>query len=189
MARSKIDVVAPADQDYNGTLNDPASAWTSSAISDEETALSDATLGISARVLIATGNYVKVKWFYNNKPLATFKSRDYVQSEALAFLEEVKNDYDVWSTFGLDSLTAVSLAIDPATDLAPAATAQLTVTADLVTVADADVTSDSTFESSDTDVATVDETGLVTAVADGTATITARYRDESDTVTVTVATA
>lgn len=192
MSRYKIDSVAEADREYNGTatagLNSPSVAWSSADITTEETALSDATLGITARVIIATSDYVKVKWYYNNKPLAVFKSRDYVQAEALAFLEEVKNEYDVWSTTGLDSLESLAVTAADAS-IAPEATTQLTVTATDTAEADTDVTSESTFWSSDEEVATVNDTGLVTAVADGTATISAEYRDEVATVEITVATA
>lgn len=186
--RYKIDDVATADRDWNSTLNDPSEQWDSSEISTEEAALSDATLGITARLVIATGSYVKVKWFYNNKPLATFKSRNYVQAEALAFLEEVKNEYDVWSTMGLDSLTGITITRDPTGSLAPEATSQITVTADNVTGADTNVTSACTYSSSNTAVATVSSAGLITAVADGSATITATYRDSTDTEAVTVVT-
>ena len=49
-----------------------------------------------------------------------------------------------------------------------------------------DVTADATFVSSDTDVATVDAMGTVTASTAGTAVITANVGDISDTVTITV---
>lgn len=68
-------------------------------------------------------------------------------------------------------------------------TAQMTVTATDLAANDTDVTADATYWSSDTDVATVDAAGEVTAVDDGTADINAQYRDETDSVTVTVATA
>lgn len=60
-------------------------------------------------------------------------------------------------------------------------TAQLTAT-----ITPADATGEITYESSDTAVATVDENGLVTAVAAGTATITAKFADKSATIDITV---
>lgn len=67
-----------------------------------------------------------------------------------------------------------------------ALTQQLTVTAHLASGADQDVTSLATYESSDPAVATVSSTGLITAVGEGTATITATYQGASDTCAVTV---
>ncbi len=60
-------------------------------------------------------------------------------------------------------------------------TAQLTAV-----ITPADATGEITYESSNTAVATVDENGLVTAVAAGTATITAKFADKSATIDITV---
>lgn len=53
-----------------------------------------------------------------------------------------------------------------------------------VTVDGVETTEGLTFESSDEEIATVDENGTVTAVAVGSATITVTYEDASDTVDV-----
>lgn len=186
MSRAKTENVAIADRQYNGPLNFPGSAWSSGDITAEQTALSDESVGIVARIVFATGNYVKVKWTWNGKHLASYKSRDYDREDALAYLEEVKNKYDVWSTLGVDEIDTSELTGTAA--LAPAATSQLTFTITKFDESTENVTSASTFSSSDTEVATVSPTGLVTAVADGTATITAQYRDEIDTILITVTT-
>ncbi len=166
MARYLQDNVAIADRDYNSTLNAPSSAMSAEDIATEEAALSSASLGIVARVIFSTGSYTKVKFFYNKKPLAIFKSRDYVRAEALAFLETVKNDYDVYSTLGLDSVTTLDLTTADNT-LAPAATSQNTVMSTTGEDDPVDVTALAEYSSSDTAVATVNAAGLVTAVAAG----------------------
>ncbi|GAA4928755.1 hypothetical protein GCM10023224_05050 [Streptomonospora halophila] len=51
----------------------------------------------------------------------------------------------------------------------------------------ADVASDADWESSDPAIATVDDAGLVTGVAEGTATVTGTYRGLSDSIEITVA--
>ena len=69
-----------------------------------------------------------------------------------------------------------------------AATRQLTVTAVHGSGAQTTATDDAAYSSSDEAVATVDSSGLVTAHAAGTATITATYAGKSDTCAVTVTT-
>lgn len=193
--RARIDVVAIADREYNSTLNDPASAMSDANKATEETALSDASLNITARVIFSVGGYTKIKWRWNGKPLATFKSRDYVRAEALAFLEEVKDMYDVYSTLGVNEIDTFELSIADAT-LEPEATSQLSADVVQIDLDEEDVIAECEFSVANTPedpeapvVVTVSSSGLVTAVADGTAVITARYRNVSDTVSVTVATA
>lgn len=81
-----------------------------------------------------------------------------------------------------------SLSITPATvSSAPEDEDQLTATATLLDgTTTQDVTGDTAWSSSNEAVATVDDAGLVTSVAAGSATITGTYRGESDTVAVTV---
>lgn len=188
MARYLQDDVAIADRGLNSTLNDPAEAMSAENRATEEAALSDDDLNIVAKVIFAVGDYVKVKWFWNGKPLAIFKSRDYDQAEALAFLEEVKNDYDVWNTLGVDTIDSIAASIDDAT-LAPAATGQMTVESTVGEEDAVDVTEDATYWSDDTAVATVDAAGEVTAVAaatkaTGTLTSTGTAPANDDTVTI-----
>lgn len=75
-----------------------------------------------------------------------------------------------------------TITVSPATKtLVVGATQQVTVSED-----SNDVTGSSTFASSDTGVATVNASGLVTAVAPGTATITATKGGATATVAITV---
>lgn len=49
--------------------------------------------GISARVIVSTGNYVKVKFLQNNKPFAIYKSRAFDVDQAKSFIEaQLKED-------------------------------------------------------------------------------------------------
>ena len=83
------------------------------------------------------------------------------------------------------AVTGVTISGPSTTDLAPTTEVQLVAT---VAPANAD-NQDVTWESSNTDAATVSEEGLVTAVATGTATITVTTDDGDFTATreVTVA--
>lgn len=60
-----------------------------------EQQLSDPKAGIMARVTTSTGDYVRVKYFYNNKPLATYRSRKFKAGEAKKFLSRVRKERDV----------------------------------------------------------------------------------------------
>jgi len=65
-------------------------------------------------------------------------------------------------------------------------TQQLTVTATYSDASTVDVTAEASYESSDTSVATVSTGGLITAVAEGDATVTVTYDTKTTTVSVTV---
>ena len=67
-----------------------------------------------------------------------------------------------------------------------ATTQQLTVELNMSDETTQDVTATATYESSDEEVATVDASGLITAVSEGTATITATHSGFSDGCAVTV---
>lgn len=67
-----------------------------------------------------------------------------------------------------------------------AATQQLTVTATFASGGSQNVTADASYESSAPGVATVSASGLITAVSEGSATVTATYRGQSGTCAVTV---
>ena len=83
--------------------------------------------------------------------------------------------------------TLSSIAVTPPTaTLAKAATQQLTVTGTYSDGSVAPLTSTSTFSSSATSVATVSAAGLVTAVAGGSATITATNAGKTATAAITV---
>ena len=66
------------------------------------------------------------------------------------------------------------------------ATLQITITGTMNDGAEADVTSSCTFSAADSDIATVDASGLITAKAGGTTTITATLGAKKATVKVTV---
>lgn len=55
-----------------------------------EDSLSEPDEGIRAKVTIATGDYVRVKFFRNGLAFGTFKSRKFEQGEAQAYLDELK---------------------------------------------------------------------------------------------------
>ena len=194
MARYEQEAVVIADRGINGSANAPANAYTAQEITDEETALSDDGLGVVAKVIFAvsTGSkdYVKVKFLHNGKLMGTFKSRDYVTNDALAFRAQLLNDYDIWHgpIDGIDTLDTVSSVIDDNTLASPTGEGQLTVTATLLDASEVDVTSLATHTSDNPLVASVDEDGLVTGLMAGrkastTLTITAQPAN-NETVTV-----
>ncbi len=84
-------------------------------------------------------------------------------------------------------LRVISITLTPAASvLAPGATQQLLVTGRFNNATTGNVTAGSTFASSDATVATVDATGLITAVGPGNATITATHTASAATATATV---
>jgi len=83
--------------------------------------------------------------------------------------------------------TLQSISVTPATKtLNISGTQQLIVTANYSDNSTQDITSTSTYSSNDTSVATVASDGLITAISDGTATITATYQTETATCDLTV---
>jgi hypothetical protein len=102
--------------------------------------------------------------------------RDLLYAEGVYDMRAVQINLDGVMNYALQGIV-----IAPSTvTIAVAATQQLTITPDPVNADNADVT----WESSDTDVATVSSTGLVTGVGAGTATITATA-DESSLIVAT----
>lgn len=67
-----------------------------------------------------------------------------------------------------------------------ATTQQLEVTLHFDDDSTEDVTSEATYQSDDTGVASVSSSGLVTAVGEGTCTVTATHGSFTDTCAVTV---
>lgn len=89
-------------------------------------------------------------------------------------------------------VTLDTISASPATlSLAVGATAELTITGELSDGTTEDVTADpnTLYGSSDTSIVTVSETGVVTAVAAGTATIGVSFDGATTTIDVTVAAA
>jgi hypothetical protein len=91
--------------------------------------------------------------------------------------------------FGGNGATVTSLAITGTFQVAEGETSQLKATATLSNGSDQDVSSQATWQSSDTSVATISGTGLLTALKAGTTDITATYSGRTARVTVTVTTA
>lgn len=156
-----------------------AAAATSQQISDLETALSDATNSVVARVIHISGNYVKVKWYRNGKPLGMYKARGHTLAKATEALEYYKAN-----NLGL-SATA-SLAITGTQSGAAASTSQFTATLTRADASTEDVSAKALWSTSDATKATVSSSGLVTRVATGSATITANYAGRSNTRSVTI---
>jgi len=87
----------------------------------------------------------------------------------------------------VEPLRVISIGLTPsAAALAPGGVQQMLVTGTFNNATTGDVTAGSTFLSSDASVATVSATGLVSAVATGTATITAMHTASGTTATATV---
>jgi len=83
------------------------------------------------------------------------------------------------------TLVSIAAVADP-TSIAVDEDSTLTVTATYDDDSTTDVTVASTYASSDEAIATVSETGVVTGVAEGSATITVTYDSKTTTVDVTV---
>jgi len=91
--------------------------------------------------------------------------------------------------FGSNGATVTSLAITGTLQVGEGETSQLTATATLSNGSSQDVSSQATWQSSNTSVATISGTGLLTALKAGTTDITAVYSGRTARVTVTVTTA
>jgi hypothetical protein len=90
---------------------------------------------------------------------------------------------------GNGSVTLVSITVDPADqNMAIGGTQQFTATGTYSDDSTDDITADVEWSSSDEGVATIDENGLATVIAEGTTTITATLDGESGTATLTVQT-
>ncbi len=98
-------------------------------------------------------------------------------------------DYELFFKQDADTDVA-SIAVTPATvtlDVSDAETQQLTTIATFTGAGGTeDVTNSASYVSSDPTKATVSSTGLITAVAAGSTTVTATYAGQSDTCAVTV---
>lgn len=60
-----------------------------------EDSLSSPGDGIRARVTTSAGSYVRIKFFHNNKPLGTYRSRNFKEGEAQKFLSRLREERDV----------------------------------------------------------------------------------------------
>jgi len=134
--------------------------------------------GYVARVVFATANYVKVKWFLNNKLFAVYKSKTFTTIKAQQFLQTMID-------ISAGTIEPTSVTVSPKTASgAAASTVQITAT-----VSPAQANQGVTWTTSDATKATVSSTGLVTRVATGSATITATTKSGpvvTDTAVITI---
>jgi len=167
-ARTPIGGFVNGDANYSD-----ASIATKSAM---ETTLTNGSY--IARVIALTNTYLKVKWYFNNKPFAVYKSKSYSVAKAQEFLQTM---IDISN----GTVEPTSVAVSPKTGSgAAASTIQLTAT-----VSPAQANQGVTWTTSDATKATVSQTGLVTRVATGSATITATTKSgpiQSDTAVITI---
>lgn len=147
-----------------------------------ETLYSDSNNGITAKVLVAAGNYLKVKFLKNGKKIGTYKSRKAVQDDVMTALDKFINKNKHFTTVS----AANTLALTGTQSITGTGTSQLTATLTRVDSSTEDVTSKATWSSGTPAHATVNSSGLVTGVAAGTSVITATYAGKSNTRTVTV---
>lgn len=138
------------------------------------------------RGLVTNGAQVKVQLVKAINHVTMYAKRGPGYSPAaqtlLEMLEQAKVETRKWSR--ADSISAT-----PATDtLAAAETQQITTVATFADATELDVSADFrvTYSTSDATKATVSTTGLITAVATGSATITVTFQGRTDTIAVTV---
>ena len=93
-----------------------------------------------------------------------------------------KDDYPLMQPYSLDSIAASPSEVN----LTIGKTQQLTITATYSDASTDNVTAEASYESSDTSVATVSDAGVITAIVEGSATITVSYQTKTAEVSVTV---
>lgn len=155
-----------------------ATAATAQQISDLETQLSDTGTGLVARVIHISGNYVKVKWFLNKKPVAVYKARGHTLAKATEALEYFKANSLATPT---SPVASVETTIDDNT-VAVGGTAQLTLTATLDDASTADVTSKGYYTSSPSGKVSITSAGVLTGV-DGGAKATSTLTSDTNATT------
>lgn len=138
------------------------------------------------RGLVSNGAQLKVQMVKAINQVSTFAKRGPGYSPGALALQGVLEDaVDAIRTY----TRAASISATPATTTkAAAGTQQITTTATYADGVTEDVSADTrvTYATSDATKATVSATGLITAVATGSATITVTYQGRTDTVAVTV---
>lgn len=179
---SYIDTDTAPTSYVNANSSNLAAAATSQQIADLEEQLSDSANGVVARVIHLSGNYVKVKWFKNNKTIGMYKARGHTLAKATGALEYYKAN-----KLGLSPIDAITVTIDDNT-VAIAGTAQLTVTAADEAEEETDVTTKSVITASPTGKVTIDADGVLTGVegdvkAQATLTVTDTFSND-ETVTI-----
>lgn len=174
-----LDDIAIAQRVNSGTgdINAEQSAAAKTAL---ETLYSYTGGNIVAKVIIATGTYLKVKFLHNGAKLGEYKSRNSVQDDVFTAREYQMNNGS------LAYSAATSLALTGTQAITGTGTSQLTATLTRADSTTADVSPKATWVSATPAHATVNSTGLVTGVASGTSVITATFASISNTRTVTV---
>lgn len=162
-----------------------AAVTTAQQITDLETQLGDVGSGLVARVIHISGNYVKVKWFLNKKPVGVYKARGHTLAKATEALEYFKSNSIATPT---SAVATVETTTDDAT-VAVGATAQLTLTATLADATTAVVTTKGYYTTSPSGKATIDSAGVFTGVAGAIAAFQTLTSDATnvtadDTVTI-----
>lgn len=88
-ARDYLNPVAGSENDTNNV------EWSQEDQVKLEDSLSDLANGVRARVTTSAGRYVRVKFFWNNKPLGTYKSRNYSEGDAVEFRNRLLKERDI----------------------------------------------------------------------------------------------
>ncbi|WP_027086932.1 S-layer homology domain-containing protein [Cohnella panacarvi] len=135
--------------------------------------------------VLGAGDMIKTDRVFSGwatSPTATVA--EYAPGDSIGMTQTVTL-YAVWTTVPIVTITDIQLD-NPAYTLSVGGTRQSVVTAVYSDTSTAPLTSGVTFASDNTAVATVDGTGLVTAVARGQAAITAEFEGLQATATVTV---
>ena len=146
------------------------------------------TKAIKTMILPADADDQKITWVSANPSIATVDADGKVTGVAegtTTVTGTLANDLSVTVTVNVSIIPVESIEIDEENDLEMLRkdTTKLTVTYKPTNATEVE---DVTWESSDSNVATVDATGLVTAVGEGSATITVRMGQLSDTIGVEV---
>lgn len=130
----------------------------------------------------------KVTWTVSDPSLATVSSAGLLTALARGTVTVTATQAETSGTLMIDLADAalVSLALGQAPAIAKGTTTQLGATGTFTDKTTADVTGQCQFSSSATDIATVDGKGLVTAVKQGSATVTATITTPAGPISGTV---
>ncbi len=154
---------------------------------DNETIIMEDDVTLSAEVLPSNASDKTVTWSSSNTDIATVNSAGVVTGVAVGTVTITATANDGSDVIGTATITVepilvTDITVSPATaTVITSETEQLTVSVLPANATDKTVT----WSSDNTDVATVDETGLVSAVSPGSAIITATATDGSDIVGTT----
>ncbi|MGY4014256.1 beta strand repeat-containing protein [Aeromonas molluscorum] len=204
-----VTAVAPGSATITGSLNGETATLavtvTNATLNTNGLVITTPPLTLAAGLisqLAATGSYsdgssqnvtASVNWSSSNTAAATVSPSGLVTAVApgSAIITGTLDGETATITVTVTSAVLVNNGLDLTTGallntLPVGTTTQLTVTATLTDGTSSNVTASSTPTSDNTGVATVSPSGLITAVATGTAGITASYGGQSKTLTITV---